>query len=67
MRSRTLALRVAGTIFGIVAVAHLFRVVMQVDLMAGGYRLPIWLSVPGCIGAGALSAWLWWLASADGK
>lgn len=40
-------LLVAGTVFGVVAAAHLARVFMSTDMIIGGWALPIWLSWVG--------------------
>ena len=35
---------VAGIIFGVVAVAHVWRLFTGADLMLGDYSVPLWLS-----------------------
>lgn len=37
-------LLVAGTVFGVVAVAHLMRIFFGADLTIGGWQAPLWLS-----------------------
>lgn len=62
MKSKVAALRIAGTIFGIVGLLHLARVIFCVDLVIGNCSLPIWVNVAGFIGAALLCTWLWWLS-----
>ena len=47
--------RVTGIIFGIVAVAHLLRVVLGWNINIGGWEFPVWLSALAVAGAGYLS------------
>lgn len=49
LRERTYLLS-AGTVFGLVAVAHLARIFAGVDITIAGWELPFWLS---WIGTGA--------------
>ncbi len=63
MRSKTLALRLAGTIFGLVTVLHLLRVMTGVPITIGGWLMPIWVNTFGMIATGCLSGWMWWLSS----
>ena len=48
-------LRLAGTIFALVALAHLLRMVMGWPVMIGTWSVPIWISGIALIGAGVLS------------
>ena len=67
MNSQTLGLRTAGIIFGIVCLAHLWRLVAHADVVLGTFHLPIWGSVAGFIIAGGLSIWMFRLsANRDG-
>ncbi len=47
---------VSGTIFGLVAVAHLVRVVYQMPVQVGEWAFPMWLSWGGLVVAGVLCA-----------
>ena len=67
MNSQTLALRVGGIIFGIVCLAHLWRLFAHIQIQIGSYLFPIWGSVAGAIVAGALSLWMWRLSSGRGS
>jgi len=62
INSKILGLRVAGTIFGIVAVLHLLRVVIGIPIAISGWMLPMWVNVLGFAGSGLLCVWLWWLS-----
>jgi len=62
MNSIQLALRVAGTIFGVVCLAHLARLLLKLPVIIGGYHLPVWISGGGFIIAGLLALWLWQLS-----
>jgi hypothetical protein len=57
-----LALRISGTIFGIVALIHLLRIVTHVPVLIGDFSLPVWVNWMGLAGAIFLCNWLWWLA-----
>lgn len=49
----------AMIMLGLVAIAHLLRLLFQVELVAGGVVVPQWVSVFGFIGPGALAVALW--------
>lgn len=67
MNSQTRALRVGGIIFGIVCLAHLWRLFAHIQIQIGSYLFPIWGSVAGAIVAGTLSLWMWRLSSGRGS
>lgn len=46
---------IAGMIFGIVAIAHLLRVVMALSVTIAGWDVPMWASWVAVIVAGGLS------------
>ncbi len=48
---------VSGTVFGLVAVAHLVRVVYQVRIHVGDWAFPMWASWGGFVVAVALCVW----------
>ena len=62
MNSRTLGLRVAGTIFGVVALVHLWRLVARFEVLFAGWPLPLWVNAVGVGLTGALCVWLWRLS-----
>lgn len=57
MRKST-PLLVAGIIFLIMALVHLVRLVLNVEVIVSGYTLPLWVSVVGLIVAAGLSIWM---------
>lgn len=59
MKSKNIALRIAGTIFGIVALMHLARVIMDIRVIIGEWEVPMVASMIGMIGAFVLCIWLW--------
>lgn len=62
MNSPHTALRVAAIVFGVLCLAHLWRLLAQVDVRVGSHDIAMWLSVPAVIIAGALSLWFWRLS-----
>ncbi|WP_040548440.1 hypothetical protein [Pedosphaera parvula] len=60
--SQSLGLRIAGALFGLIAVAHLFRLVMHQDIILAGYRFPLWSSVIAFLFFAGLAVWLFELA-----
>ena len=62
MNSQTVGLRVAGIIFGLVAVAQLLRLVTQVEVLVAGHAVPLWPNAVALVIAGGLSVWLWRLS-----
>ena len=62
MNSRTY-LAVSGTVFGIVAVLHLLRVVNGWAVVVGPWSAPMGVSWLGTIFPAVLGVWAFWLAS----
>jgi len=54
---------VCGTVFCVIAAAHLTRLVVGWDISIAGWAAPHWVSVPGLILSGLLSTWGFTLAS----
>jgi len=52
------ALLVAGIIFLMVSIMHLARLIFRVEVRAGRFILPLWISVFGFIIALLLSLWM---------
>lgn len=50
---------IAVLIFSLVAIAHLLRLVLQVEVLVGGAPVPMWVSVVGLLVPGALAVALW--------
>jgi hypothetical protein len=42
-----------------VAVAHLLRLVLGVEVIAGGFIIPLWVSVIACVVPAGLAVGLW--------
>jgi hypothetical protein len=49
----------AAVVLGIVALAHLYRLVQPFDVTVSGTAVPQWASIVGVIVAGGLSLMLW--------
>ncbi len=49
--------KVAGTVFGVVAVMHAVRLVSGWEVVFNGWIVPIWFSLVGVVFAG----WLVWI------
>ena len=62
MNSKIIALRISGTIFGIVALLHLTRVLTGIDVTIGNWYLPDWVNILGFVATGFLFIWLWRLS-----
>jgi hypothetical protein len=62
MKSQSLGLRVAGVIFGIVAVAQLLRLVIQPEVLVDGHVFPLWPNAVALVLFAGLCAWLWQLS-----
>ena len=54
---------VCSTVFLVVAAAHLTRLILGWEIAIAGWDAPHWVSVPGLIIPGILSAWGFVLAS----
>jgi hypothetical protein len=63
MKSQIFGLRVAGTIFALICLGHLLRIVTRADVLIAGHQLPLWINMVGILIAGALSLWMWRLAA----
>ena len=61
-RQQTFALRVAGTVFGIVAAGHLLRLATRANIVIAGWEVPLGLNALGALIAGGLCIWLWRLS-----
>ncbi len=49
----------SSLLLGIIAVGHLLRVVLRVEIVAAGWVVPMWLSGIGFLVAAALAVALW--------
>jgi len=59
MKSQILGLRVAGTLFGLMALIHLGRLVIRPDILVAGHAVPLWPSAVALVVLGGLSVWMW--------
>ncbi|HKT59032.1 MAG TPA: hypothetical protein VJQ46_03215 [Gemmatimonadales bacterium] len=50
-------LRVSGTLFGLIALGHLLRLLYRVPAELGRWVVPLWLSVVGLLIPAALAVW----------
>ncbi len=49
----------SSLMLAIVAVGHLLRLVLRVEIVAAGWVVPMWLSAIGFLVPAALAVWLW--------
>jgi hypothetical protein len=59
MNSNVIGLRIASTLFGLVCLAQLARLVMHIEVLIAGHTAPFWVSGVALIVTGTLSIWLW--------
>jgi hypothetical protein len=50
-------LQISGTLFGLIALAHLLRLFRHWPIELAGNTLPLWASWVGLVLAGGLSVW----------
>ena len=62
MSSKNFWFRVAGSIFGIVAIIHMIRIITGIPVLIGNSLLPLWINWLGMFVTGLLSFWLWKLS-----
>ena len=62
MKRQNLALRVAGTVFGLMAVAQVLRLLIRPEVLVAGHLFPLWPSMVAVVVLGGMSIWLWKLA-----
>jgi hypothetical protein len=67
MNPQIMGLQVAGTVFGLMALAQLLRLLIRPDVLVAGHTLPLWPSVLACVILGGLSLWMWKLAGTPTK
>ena len=51
--------KLAAVLLGLVALAHLYRVIRPFEVVIAGSVIPQWVSVVGLVIAGVLSVMLW--------
>lgn len=62
MNSANLGLKVASVIFLIFALLQLARLLSRIDIVVGGYSMPLASNAVALVIAGALGIWMWRLA-----
>ncbi len=62
MNSPQFGLRVASVLAGLVAVAHVLRLLARLTVVIGGIPLAPWVSAGGVVVAGLLCFWFWRLS-----
>jgi len=62
MNSQILGLRVAGALFGLMALAQLLRLLIRPEVLVAGYTMPLWPSALAVVVLGGMSLWMWKLA-----
>jgi len=50
---------VGAIVFWLIALAQLLRVLLGIEVKAGGVHIPLWVSVLAFVVLGALGIWLW--------
>jgi len=51
--------RLTTLFLALVAVAQFLRLVLQIEVVAGGVRVPLWASALACVVTGGLAILLW--------
>jgi hypothetical protein len=59
MNSKNFWLRIAGTIFGVVAIMHFLRIVTDIPVFIGECLLPVWMNWIGLVATSILCIGLW--------
>jgi len=59
MNFKIFGLRLAGTIFGIVALLHALRLITKIPVTIGCWSMPFWVNFLGFIATAFLSIFLW--------
>jgi len=51
--------RITTLFLALVALAQFLRLLLQVEVVAGGVRIPLWASAVACVVTGGLAILLW--------
>ena len=62
MNSSSLGLRVAGFLFGLMALAQLGRLIIRPEVLVAGHPMPLWPSGIAFLVLLCLSVWMWKLS-----
>ena len=66
MKGTILGLRVAGTIFGLMSLGQLARLLVRPEILVAGHPMPLWPSLIACPVLALLCLWLWRLSLRGG-
>lgn len=58
--SRTKYLIISGTVFGLISLLHLVRVLLGWQFIVGTWDVPMWMSWCAFAATGTLSFWAFW-------
>lgn len=58
MKSQILGLRVAGSLFGLMSLAQLARLIIRPEIVLAGHQMPLWPSALAFLVLGSLSVWM---------
>jgi hypothetical protein len=61
MNSHITGLRVAGALFGLLALVQIMRLILRPEVLVAGNVMPLWPSVLAVVVLGAMCYWMWWL------
>jgi len=69
MNAQVVALRIAGTVFGIVCLVQLTRLLIfpRLEVLVGGHQMPLWPSAVAAAILGGLSFWTWKVSNSADK
>ena len=59
MNTPVMGLKVASVIIGLVGLAHLVRLLTEIDITVAGRHIPMWMSGVAVVVTALLCAWLW--------
>ena len=66
MNSRSVGLRVASAVFGLVCIGQVARLALGLKVLVAGHTVPLWLSGVAVVVAALLCVWLWQLSRESG-
>jgi hypothetical protein len=62
MKPQIIGLRIAGTLFGLMALVQLTRLMLRESIFIGVHQLPLWPSALAFVVLAGLCLWLWKLS-----
>lgn len=63
MTNHRFGLRIAGVIFALIAIVHVIRLIVGIQIRIGDQGIPMWPSVVAAVVFGILALWFWRLAN----